>query len=103
MLGRKKERNFDNIVAPLTKIEEDLTAYIGEQVDKRSSLEEDKKDIEKQIETSRLEKKKSEHTVTKISELLGTHFTISDLDDETESEPAVEVADSTQIDSDSEE
>jgi len=79
----KKERTFETIVAPLSKIETDLAFYIGEQSNKRANLEDEKQEIEKEIVTSRLEKKKSEHTVVKIAELLGSNFTESDLDDET--------------------
>ena len=81
---KKKERNFQTIVAPLSTIETDLATYISEQEVKKAELEVEKEEINTQITTSRLEKKKSEHTVVKIAELLGSNFTESDLDDEEE-------------------
>ncbi len=69
-----KERNFEAIVEPLKKIESNLTAYIGEQENKKLGLEDEKKNINDQITLAVTEKAKSEHTVTKIAELLGSDF-----------------------------
>ena len=69
------KRDFSTIVAPLKTIEADLSSYIGEQENRVSSLEEEKKGINDQIGISKTEKAKSEHTVTKIAELLGSNFT----------------------------
>jgi len=75
MLGFfEKKRDFNAIVAPLTKIEEDLSSYIGEQNDRVSALEDEKKHINEEIDTANHEKAKSEHTVVKIAELLGSNF-----------------------------
>lgn len=67
-------RDYNTIVAPLTKIESDLSEYIGDQRNNVSTLESEKKTIDEQIATSELEMRKSEHTVSKIAELLGTDF-----------------------------
>lgn len=82
LLGKKKVRNFETIVEPLSKVETELAEYIGEQTNKRTELETEKEEIDQKITTSRLEKKKSEHTVVKIAELLGSNLTEADLDDE---------------------
>jgi hypothetical protein len=67
-------RDYNSIVAPLKKMENDLSTYIGDQRNTVSELELDKKEIDEKISDSNLEMKKSEHTVTKIAELLGTDF-----------------------------
>ena len=67
-------RDYNAIVAPLQRIESDLSTYIGDQRNKVSTLESEKKTIDEEIATSELEMKKSEHTVSKIAELLGTDF-----------------------------
>ena len=69
-----KERTFASIVEPLRTIEADLSSYIGEQDNRKSALEEERKDIDSKIQTAETEKAKSEHTVTKIAELLGSDF-----------------------------
>jgi hypothetical protein len=69
------KRDFSSIVAPLGKIEADLSSYIGEQDNRVSSLEQEKKSINDEIGIAKTEKAKSEHTVTKIAELLGSDFT----------------------------
>jgi len=68
------KRDYNAIVAPLAKMESDLSAYIGDQGNKVSELETKKKDIDKDINNAEMEIKKSEHTVTKIAELLGSDF-----------------------------
>lgn len=75
-LLKKKPKNYESIVAPLTKIEEDLSLYIGDQRNNISGLEEERREINTKIHDSNDEIKKSEFTVTKIAELLG-----SELDD----------------------
>jgi hypothetical protein len=67
-------KDYNSIVAPLKKIEGDLQTYIGEQQNLRGNLEKEKIEIDKKISVADLEKKKSEHTARKISELLATDF-----------------------------
>jgi len=71
IFGIGGERNFASIVAPLRTIEADLQSYIQEKVDAKIALEEEKKAIEDQIAVANSEQLKSEHTVTKIADLLG--------------------------------
>jgi len=70
--GTKKD--YNSIVAPLAKIEKDLTNHIGNQTVEVANLETEKKDIDVKIANSTLEIKKSQHTADKISQLLGTDF-----------------------------
>jgi hypothetical protein len=72
LLGKKAPVDYAGIVAPLKQIETDLSAYIGDQKNNISTLEETKKGINEQITASDVEIKKSEFTVIKISELLST-------------------------------
>jgi hypothetical protein len=74
----KKTRNYDIIVAPLKKIESDLSTYIGDQRNTISGLEEEKKEIDTKMSAASSEIKKSEFTVTKISELLSTDIAEDD-------------------------
>ena len=67
-------RDYNTIVAPLKRIEGDLSTYIGDQRNEVSRLESDKQNIDTQIAHSNLEVKKSEHTVTQIAALLATDF-----------------------------
>jgi len=69
-----KEKNYEIIVAPLKKIESDLSMYIGDQRNNISALEEERRDINVKIHDSNDEIKKSEFTVTKIAELLGSEM-----------------------------
>lgn len=64
------EKSYASIVAPLIKIESDLSLYIGDQQNSISDLEIERKQIEAQIGESNLEIRKSENTVVKIAELL---------------------------------
>lgn len=66
----QQKKDYNTIVAPLKKIEADLSTYIGDQGNKIAGLEQDKEKIENEISNSKLEIKRSEHTVVKISELL---------------------------------
>jgi hypothetical protein len=70
----KKKRTFDSIVAPLTKIEADLSSYVQEQENAVINLQEEKRVIDGNIKTAQTEKAKSAHTITKIAELLGSDF-----------------------------
>ena len=67
-------RDYNSIVAPLKRIEGDLNTYIKDQGTEVSSLEDEKKTIDFRIGVATTEIKKSTHTATKISELLGTDF-----------------------------
>ena len=67
-------RDYNTIVAPLKRIEGELSTYIGDQGNKVSNLESEKKKIDTEISTAELEIKKSQHTVVKIAELLGSDF-----------------------------
>jgi len=82
-LFKSPEKNYATIVAPLTKIESDLSTYIGDQRNNISGLETNKKEIEVKIGDANLEIRKSENTVLKISELLSL-----DLDDGIEGLPS---------------
>jgi len=73
-LGGSKPKDYNAIVAPLRQIESDLATYIGDQGNEISNLETQKSEIDDQIVHSKLEVRKSEHTASKISELLGTDF-----------------------------
>ncbi len=75
LLGKKAPTDYAGIVAPLKEIEVNLSTYIGDQRNSISNLEETKKGINDQIKVADTEIKKSEFTVSKISELL-----ITDLD-----------------------
>lgn len=81
LFGTPKPRTYADIVSPLQKIESDLSLYIGDKTNEITNLEDEKKQIDKDIGEANLEVKKSEHTVVKIAELLGSDF---DLDKETE-------------------
>ena len=70
MLAKKAPTDYAGIVAPLKQIETDLSAYIGDQKNNISGLEEAKKGINEQITAADVEIKKSEFTVIKISALL---------------------------------
>ena len=83
LFGTPKQRTFADIVYPLKQIEADLSTYIGDKGNEITNLEEEKKRIDKNIADADFEVKKSEHTVVKISELLG-----SDFDDVTPSQPS---------------
>ncbi len=74
-------RDYNTIVSPLKRIESELSAYIGDQGNKVSDLETEKKKIDEEIGTAHMEIKKSEHTVVQIAGLLGTNF---DGDDKTD-------------------
>lgn len=65
------KKNYKKIVAPLAKIEKQLTDYAQEQTINASNLEDTKKTIEESIEEAKLERKRAEHTALKISGLLG--------------------------------
>jgi hypothetical protein len=80
----KKHRTFDSIVAPLTKIEADLSSYVGEQERKVINLEDEKRIIDGSIKVAKTEKAKSAHTITKIAELLGSDFLDETVTDEDE-------------------
>jgi len=67
-------KNYNTIVAPLKRIEGELTTYIGTQKTATEDLEKEKKDIDVKIGVSNLEVRKSEHTVAQISALLATDF-----------------------------
>lgn len=67
-----KQKNYEIIVAPLKKIESDLSVYIGDQRNTISGLEEEKKEINTKMSVAAGEIKKSEFTVSKISELLSS-------------------------------
>ena len=67
-------RDYNSIVAPLKRIEGDLKTYIQDQGTAVSTLESEKDTIDKKIVVANTEIKKSTHTATKISELLGTDF-----------------------------
>ncbi len=73
-----KEKSYEIIVAPLKKIEIDLSTYIGDQRNTISGLEEEKKEINTKMSVAAGEIKKSEFTVTKISELLSTDIAEDD-------------------------
>jgi hypothetical protein len=81
LFSSPKEKTYADIVSPLKQIESDLSTYIGDKTNQISNLEQEKKQIDKDISAADLEVKKSEHTVVKISELLGTDF---DLDEDSE-------------------
>ncbi len=83
ILGKKAPTDYAGIVAPLKEIEINLSTYIGDQRNSIVNLEETKKGITDQINVADIEIKKSEFTVTKISELLG-----SDLDTDEPAEDA---------------
>jgi hypothetical protein len=68
------KRDYNTIVAPLKRIEGELSTHIGDERNEVNKLETDKEDIDAKIAHSHLEIKKSEHTVTKIAELLGEDF-----------------------------
>ncbi len=67
-----KEKSYEIIVAPLKKIESDLSTYIGDQRNTISGLEEEKKEIDTKMSAAASEIQKSEFTVSKISELLSS-------------------------------
>jgi len=73
-----KEKNYEIIVAPLKKIESDLSTYIGDQRNTISGLEEEKKEINTKMSEAAGEIKKSEFTVSKISELLSSDVETDD-------------------------
>ena len=73
-----KEKNYEIIVAPLKKIESDLSLYIGDQRNTISGLEEEKKEIDTKMSVASGEIKKSEFTVGKISELLSSDIAEDD-------------------------
>ena len=55
----KKTKTYDVIVAPLKKIESDLSTYIGDQRTTISGLEEEKKEINSKMSVAAGEIKKS--------------------------------------------
>ena len=67
-------KNYNSIVAPLKKIESDLSTYIGNQNTNVQNLEKQKEEIDVKIGDSKLEIRKSEHTVAQISALLAVDF-----------------------------
>lgn len=77
------QKNYASIVAPLKKIETELSTYIGDQQSNINDLEAQKKEIEAKIGDSKIEIKMSEGTVVKISELLS--FDLKDTPPETSS------------------
>ena len=77
---KKTPKDYAGIVAPLKEIEIDLSAYIGDQRNSISNLEESKKGINDQIKVADTEIKKSEFTVSKISELLITDLDADELE-----------------------
>lgn len=77
-LFKTKDKNYDSIVAPLQQIESDLSTYIGDQRNNISGLEEEKKGINSKISDSTIEIRKSEFTVTKIAELLGSDLEVEE-------------------------
>ena len=84
-LFKPKDRDYASIVAPLQQIESDLSTYIGDQRNNISSFEEERKEINSRISVSTHEIRKSEFTVTKIAELLGSDL---EVDEETPETPA---------------
>jgi hypothetical protein len=76
VLFKTKDKNYDSIVAPLQQIESDLSTYIGDQRNNISGLEEEKKELNSKISDSTIEIRKSEFTVTKIAELLGSDLEV---------------------------
>ncbi len=83
-------KNYATIVAPLTKIESDLSTYIGDQRNSISSLESEKYEIETKIGDANLEIRKSENTVSKIADLLSLDLDedgIKDVDEFPPEEP----------------
>jgi len=77
MFGIGEPKNYASIVAPLKKMAQDLTDYVAAQRDKITGLEEEKAQIEADIQLSESEILKSNFTTTKINDLLG-----SDLDED---------------------
>jgi len=69
-----EKRNYNTIVAPLQKMEKDLSSYMGEQGNKVATLQNEKDEIDKDIANSQMEIKKSKHTSTQIASLLATDF-----------------------------
>jgi len=84
------ERNFASIVAPLRTIEADLNSYIQEKIDNKAALEEEKKAIEADIAVANSEQLKSEHTVSKIADLLGADIDGNGIADSDEPVPEPE-------------
>jgi len=76
LFGTPRPRSYADIVSPLKQIESDLSTYIGDKNNEISGLEQEKKQIDKDITAADLEVKKSEHTVVKISELLISDFDV---------------------------
>jgi len=76
-LFKTVERNYASIVAPLSKMKEDLLDYINEQTTKIQDLTNQKAEIEMQIGEADMEITKSENTAQKIASLLSL-----DLDDD---------------------
>ena len=64
------KRNFDSIIAPLHKVEADLSEYIGEQANRISFLQQEKQNTEMDIRIAKSERTKSEHMVPIIAEIL---------------------------------
>ena len=77
-LFKTKDKNYATIVAPLQQIESDLSTYIGDQRNEISGLEDERKEINSKISDSTIEIRKSEFTVTKIAELLGSDLEIEE-------------------------
>ena len=89
MLGFGEKKNYASIVAPLKKIETELSTYVADQNNVITDLEQQKKDIEKRISDSQMEIKKSENTVIKITGLLSLDLDedgIADVDELPESD-----------------
>ena len=64
------KRNYASIVAPLSKMKQDLLDYINEQTTRKQDLENQKAEIDVQISESNMEIAKSEGTAQKIAALL---------------------------------
>ena len=86
-------KNYNSIVAPLKRIEGDLSTYVGDQRNKVSELEQKKTEIDTDIQTAELEVKKSEHTIVAISGLLATDFD-GDGEPEDVTQPEIKTEDS---------
>jgi len=89
-LFKTEGKNYASIVAPLKQIESDLSTYIGDQQNEISDLETEKTGIETKIGDASNEIRKSEFTVVKIAELLGSDLDVDDIPDVDELPPQVE-------------
>lgn len=69
-----EQRSYNTIVAPLQKMEKDLSEYMGEQGNRVANLQNEKDELDKDIANSQLEIKKSRHTSSQIASLLATDF-----------------------------